>query len=74
MLPFLTELGNRWVPVYPPVFKTGDGGEKLPRWVRFPHIPAKNKVSGCSFWGLHAQKALSKRTVPEKYAKIMFLL
>ena len=26
--------------VCPPVFKTGEGGEELPRWVRFPHVPA----------------------------------
>jgi len=34
--------GSRWVLVCPLVFKTCAGGQKLPRWVRFPHIPAKN--------------------------------
>ena len=35
--------GSRWVLVCPPVFKTGEGGEELPRWVRFPHVPAKKE-------------------------------
>lgn len=26
--------------VCPLVFKTSEGGEELPRWVRFPHVPA----------------------------------
>ena len=30
--------------VCPLVFKTSEGGEELPRWVRFPHIPAKQKA------------------------------
>lgn len=32
--------GSRWVLVCPLVFKTSEGGEELPRWVRFPHVPA----------------------------------
>ena len=30
--------------VCPLVFKTSEGGEELPRWVRFPHIPAKKAL------------------------------
>ena len=34
--------GSIWVLVCPLVFKTSVGGEELPGWVRFPHIPAKS--------------------------------
>ena len=32
--------------VCPLVFKTSEGGEELPRWVRFPHIPARKRRRG----------------------------
>lgn len=32
--------------VCPLVFKTSEGGEELPRWVRFPHVPAKGTAAG----------------------------
>jgi len=31
--------------VCPLVFKTSEGGEELPRWVRFPRIPAKKDTA-----------------------------
>ena len=38
----LKRFGSIWVLVCPLVFKTSVGGEELPGWVRFPHIPAKS--------------------------------
>ena len=39
------------------VFKTCEGGQKLPRWVRFPHIPAKNPAYALIYEG-HMKKIL----------------
>ena len=35
--------------VCPLVFKTSEGGEELPRWVRFPHVPAlcRGRAKSC---------------------------
>ncbi len=49
--------------VCPPVFKTGEGGEELPGWVRFPHIPAKNPfwLSNQKGFALHDKQTLGQR-------------
>lgn len=46
--------------VCPLVFKTSEGGEELPRWVRFPHVPAMCRGRAKSCRGVFLSKKARK--------------